>query len=39
MDELDYCGSFVGFADIEWLWRVLHPLPRRERRHRPEALL
>jgi hypothetical protein len=23
VDELDYCGSFVDFADIVWLWRVL----------------
>jgi hypothetical protein len=29
MDELDYCGSFLDFADIEWLWRVLCLSPRR----------
>jgi hypothetical protein len=39
VDELDYCGSFVDFADIEWLWRVLRLLPRRVHRHHPEVLM
>jgi hypothetical protein len=39
MVKLDCYGSFVGFADIEWLWRVLHPSPHRVHRHRPEVLL
>jgi hypothetical protein len=39
VDELDYCGSFVDFADIEWLWWVLHLSPHWVHRHHPEALL
>jgi hypothetical protein len=39
LDELDYYGSFVDFADIAWLCWVLRLLLRWVHRHHPEALL
>jgi hypothetical protein len=39
LDELDYCGSFVDFVDIAWLFAALYLLLRLVHQHRPAVLL